>query len=87
MIEHINEILSGERQHLHGDVDIQLINHVDGMPRLSIHQAGDMSHDAEQRLVLDAAQIAHLHRALDAMVRHGANLNNAPSDSPQAGGV
>lgn len=85
MIESLDEVMSGARCNVHGDLDIQLAMHIDGTARCLLHQQGDMPHDPEVTIVLDAYQIAHLARVFIAMVDAGNPEQNRVAP-PIAGG-
>ena len=70
MIDSLDELFTGARVNLHGDVDLQMAMHEDGRARLLMFQV-DESPDPEAMLVLDAPQIAHMGRVIRAMVDHG----------------
>jgi len=65
MIESLDEVMSGQRVNLHGNVDLRMAMAADNVARLILHQDDDM-------IVLDAYQLAHLARVLNAMVKAGA---------------
>lgn len=85
MIETLDEVLSGNRINLHGDIDIQLMTHADGLPRMVLYQSEDSSSAPDETVVMDAHQIAHLARVLRAVISHGGDLNSDVA-SPKEGG-
>jgi hypothetical protein len=68
MIESLDELMSGKRVNLHGDIDVQMSMHRDGTARLLVHQTDAL-------VVMDAHQIAHLARVFRAMIQQGGDLN------------
>jgi len=81
MIQTLDEVMSGARVNLHGDIDIQMAMHVDGTARLLVFQG------VHEPVAMDAYHIAHLARVLRAMVQHGGMLNQDPVADPRNGGV
>lgn len=86
MIESLEEVFSGKRINLHGDIDIQMMMHTDGLPRVALIQTEVGSSAPDEAIVLDANQLAHLTRVLKGMVDHGATLNRATVAPPGEGG-